>query len=148
MYANILIVEDDNNLAEALKEFFMESDSSQELVVHAVRTVEEAEAWIGSKSRKDHLKVCILDLMFPPKTGEVSGDIADLAQGIGFYENHLKNRFKTVILTGALRWTRAENAISEMIKEDKGTVLIKKPSDFDHIEELLIDLLRNDNQGQ
>jgi DNA-binding NtrC family response regulator len=129
MQPNILIVEDDSNTSEAIELNLEMSESKGKIKVYSVRTIKEAENWLNNTNNVTGLKVCILDLMFPPKTGSVTGDpIKDLTQGIALYNNYLKNRVKTIILTGALTWARsAETAIKDIIKDDQNTILIKKP---------------------
>jgi hypothetical protein len=132
------MVADDLNVSEAIKEYLEGPVSSHQFIVHAIRTIEEAETWIKTASNSTQLNICILDLMFPPKTGTISGNITDLTQGLRFYEDYLKGKFRTIILTGAIRWIQAEKAIRDKIKDDENTVLLKKPQNLESIEDILV----------
>jgi CheY-like chemotaxis protein len=135
--ANILVVDDDLNTSDNISEF-LEGSDVKKFIVYSVRTIDEAIKWIEDKSKSSDLEVCILDLMFPPKIGEISGDITDLAQGIKFYQKFLKGKIRTIVLTGALRWIYAEQQIKDMIDDEEHTILLKKPLELERLEEVLL----------
>ena len=144
MRPNLLIVDDDNNWNEAIQEW-LEGRTSV-FRVKSVRTIRDAEIFIENPANRSELEACILDLMFPPIPGEAKGGVADLLPGIAFYDDYLKGVYKTVIVTGALRWSAAENLVKAKIANSKDTVLMKKPIGLEALEEVLRDWAVEDGE--
>jgi DNA-binding NarL/FixJ family response regulator len=144
MDINVIIVEDDKNTSLDIKEYIDNSDHKSLFNIHDVRTIEGAIEWINESKNSNSLKVCILDLMFPPKKGKIAtGNTADLTPGIIFYEKYLKGKYKVIILTGALRWKKADDLIREKIKGDENVVLMFKPTHLQDILDTLLQMVSN-----
>ena len=139
MKKSLLVVDDDRNFTDDIKEFLEYSDSGYQFDVKSVRSIRAAKRELEMKKPD----LCILDLMFPPDRGNIKGGIQDIIQGLDFQEVLLEKQIPTIVVTGALRWHRAKKYIRDgKYLEDKKN-LLEKPVPMQELEETIIRVIEN-----
>ncbi len=137
----ILIIDDDSNFAHSIKEILENEDELNfKMRIITVRTLRGAVEFVTSKDFKPEETICILDLMFPPENGNVGNSVKALTPGISFFETHLID-IKTIIITGALRFTSAKETVENLRTLNKDLMVMTKPVDADQLVNQLTNMV-------
>lgn len=125
----LIIIDDDRLQLESWREIFI--DKGYEVLVF--RQLNEGEAFLRAHGNVKS-DLVILDLMFALKArSAVASDPDFFLPGMHLYTDFLKGRFKTIVLTGALRYVPGAKSFAAVVESTKGSRLIQKPIDVEQL---------------